>query len=297
MQVSIIIVNYNTFTLSCSAIRSVIKYSQNITFEIILVDNASTECPPECFLEIFSAIKLIKSSENLGFAKGNNLGITQAKGKYILLLNSDAALKNNAIEMAVARMDQELSVGVLSSKLLFPDGRLQHPAQRFESLSRELRELFRINKLMKEHSRSRYYLGEAFDHENEIECDWVWGTFFMFRKKILTQLPEQKLADHFFMYAEDLQWCYQIKKLRYKILYFPAAEVIHHLSGSDTNYSDTEEKYYSRLLPNMYQVLRLEKGYLYALLTYLVRTLHLLTLRNLKDFRKAKHYLKLITKQ
>ncbi len=294
MQVSIILINYNTYRLSKNAIQSIYDKTKKVDYEIILVDNASTECPPEHFQEEFPEIRLIKSPENLGFAKGNNLGIAKAKGKYILLLNSDAELKNNAIELAIERMEQNKTIGVLSSKLLYPSGHLQHPAERFDSISKELRELFRINKLLNEEKRARYYLGDAFNHQLETECDWVWGTFFMFRSEILDQLPDKKLADHFFMYGEDVQWCYQIGKLGYKIFYYPKAEVIHHLGGSDKSEDDINRKFYDRLLPNLYKVLQMEKGKLYAFFTYFVKAIHFLTLRTTDNITKAKYYFRLI---
>jgi GT2 family glycosyltransferase len=118
----------------------------------------------------------------------------------------------------------------------------------------------------------------------------------MFRRDLLLQLPEQKLADTFFMYAEDVQWCYQIKKLGYKVLYYPEAEVIHQLGGSDKQSQNNEEKYFSRLLPNMYKVLQMERGKLYACCTYLVKAIHLMSLRNRADWKKAKRYFSLIVK-
>src|SRR5437763_942905 len=95
-MLSIIIINYNTFELTCNCIESVIQYTTTIPYEIILVDNASTECDAELFKKRFPQIKLVKNPENNGFAKGNNLGIKHAEGDAILLLNSDTYLKVNS---------------------------------------------------------------------------------------------------------------------------------------------------------------------------------------------------------
>ncbi|MFN3315581.1 MAG: glycosyltransferase, partial [Raineya sp.] len=84
-MLSIIIINYNTFSLTCKCIESILQYTQGVSYEIILVDNASTECDADKFLEFFPQITLIKSPENVGFARGNNLGLQYAKGEYILL--------------------------------------------------------------------------------------------------------------------------------------------------------------------------------------------------------------------
>src|SRR4051812_12404319 len=101
MQVSIIIVNYNTFELTSDCIRSVIAFTIGLEYEIILVDNASTECAPEEFLKEFPAVQLVKSETNGGFAYGNNLGIQHASGTRILLLNSDTALTEDSISKSV----------------------------------------------------------------------------------------------------------------------------------------------------------------------------------------------------
>lgn len=292
-EVSVILVNYNTFALSCAAIASVYRHTR-LSVEVIVVDNASQECDPEAFRSLFPDVILVKSGENGGFAKGNNLGLAQASGQYVLLLNSDAELLNDAIGLSVARLAQSPEVGVLSASLQYPDGRLQYPAQRFETLGRELRELLRLNRPLRGAARAHYYLGDAFDHQSEIVCDWVWGAFFFFRRQVLHQLPGGKLSEDFFMYAEDVQWCYQFRRLGYKVLYYPPAKALHHLGGSDPGSHSAEQKFYQRLLPNRYRLLQLEHGRLYAFACYLVRCLHLLSLRSPDNRRKATAYWRLL---
>src|SRR4051794_40929468 len=105
MEVSVIIINYNTFSLTCKCIESIINKTSGIEFEIILVDNASTECDPDLFKKKFPFITLIKNKENSGFSRGNNTGIHSAKYEYILLLNSDTELVNNALFLACSRLN------------------------------------------------------------------------------------------------------------------------------------------------------------------------------------------------
>jgi len=293
LKCSVVILNYNTFQLTSNCIRSIIAKSKAIEYEVILVDNGSSEFPPEHFKEEFPQLILIKSNKNLGFAKGNNLGIKHAKGEIILLLNSDAQLQNNAILLAYKRIKSDKSIGAISGKLLYPDGRLQFPARKFERLSTELRELFRINNFLKESEKPQYYLGEAFDHRTEIECDWIWGTFFMFRRETLELLPDKKLPDTFFMYGEDIQWCYEIKKLGYKILYYPDAEIVHFV-GASLPSEELTDKYFSKIFPNSFKVVSLMHGNLYAWFLYFIKALHLITLRNKSDYQKAKKYLKFL---
>ena len=133
---------------------------------------------PQEFKAKFPTIHLIESSVNLGFAGGNNLGIAAATGDLILLLNSDTKLINNAIFDGYRLLIQDDQIGVLSGACLYPTMQPQGVAGRFPSLSRELRELFRINKLLTTEKRKSYYLGDEWDYTQPTEADWVWGAFF-----------------------------------------------------------------------------------------------------------------------
>lgn len=233
MKVSIIIINYNTFTLTSNCIRSVIKHTGDVEYELILVDNDSTECDAGEFLKEFTVLKLVKSPVNGGFADGNNRGIEKSLGEYILLLNSDTVLQEDSISKCVDFMDQHNDAGVAGCKMIYPDGRIQYTARRFRSISWELLDLFRfIPWLMPYQQRAKRMLGKYFRHDENRECDWVNGAFFLFPRKILEQLPAKKLDDRFFMYGEDQLWCEQVKNLGYTILFFAGTSIIHINSGS-----------------------------------------------------------------
>lgn len=242
-QVSIIILNYNTFKMTCDCIASILEKTKVVSYEIILIDNASTECDPNLFIEKFPEINLVISEVNLGFAKGNNLGISKAKSDTILLLNSDTILLNDAISLCFHKLMNKNEIGVITAKLLFPNGDVQHQCRPFETISLNLTERFRLHKFWSKEKRGEKLLGGYFSHLTEIECDRIWGTFFMFKKSILDRFPENKLSDQFFMYGEDNEWCYQLRKFtNYKILYYPDAEVIHLMGGSRFNDSESSEK-------------------------------------------------------
>lgn len=292
MDVSVVIINYNTFDLTCQCIESIFKETKGIRYEIILVDNASRECNPDKFLETFSNITLVKSSENIGFSRGNNLGIQYATGKYILLLNSDIKLTNNAVKLAYERMNHDETIGVLSGKLLYPDFRIQPVAGRFPNLKTELFELFRLTKLLSVKQRSYMFLGTQIDYKQEVEADWVWGAFFMFPRDLLEKLPGTKLPDDFFMYAEDLQWCFKVKKIGLKVIYSPEPVCIHYIAGSDKGgeAADSWKRYKDKMLPNIKFVLIQEKGRMYAFFYFLVKALHSFSLRSTV---KGKAYLEL----
>lgn len=232
MELSIIIVNYNTFRLTSNCIQSVYEKATGLSFEIILVDNASSECDPDLFLEKFPGIHLIKSTANLGFAGGNNLGIKNASGKYILLLNSDTELINNAPRICCDHISSHPDVGMVTCQLLYPDGRIQYNCRKFRTIQWELAEVFPFFRLLSKQKQGQLMLHHYFDHQSRAECDWVWGTFMLFPASIVEQLPQKKLPDDFFMYGEDILWCWEFKKLGYKIHFLPEAKVMHIHKGS-----------------------------------------------------------------
>ncbi len=232
-MVSVVIINYNTFQLTCDCIASVYQYTKGVPFEVILVDNASTESDPQAFLNEFPSITLICSKTNLGFAGGNNLGIRAAKGDFILLLNSDTYLLEDSISLSVAAMQQRANVGVLGCRQIFPDGVLQYSARRFRSIRWELFDLFRFLLFVyPPDKRGAKMLGQYFKHDYSMEVDWVNGAFFMLRRSALSQLPDKELDNRFFMYGEDVLWCEQIRNLGHTVYFLASTTIVHISSGS-----------------------------------------------------------------
>jgi GT2 family glycosyltransferase len=234
-MVSVIIINYNTFRLTSTCIRSVYACTKGIPVEVILVDNASTECDPQDFKKEFPEIQLIVSERNLGFAGGNNLGLQKARGEYLLLLNSDTELKEDSVSLVVERLRRLANVGFLGCRMEYPSGQIQYTARRFRSISWELLDLFRfIPACMPYSIRSRRMLGKYFRHDQEVECDWLNGAFLMFDRKLLDHFPGNKLDDRFFMYAEDQLWCEQAKELGLRNYFISNTTIVHVNSGSSS---------------------------------------------------------------
>ena len=236
LDLSIIIVNFNTFELTSKCIKSIYDKVTELNYEIIVVDNASTEKDPKGLKDIFPQINLIKSDRNLGFAKGNNLGITQSKGKYILLLNSDCELINNAPLVSLKYMEENPECGISTVQLRYPDGKLQYNCRRFRTISWEMLEIIPLYRLLPKKKKEDLMLHHYFGHDRMIDCDWVWGTYMCFRSETIQQLPERKLAEDYFMYCEDVLWCWQIKQLGLKITFLPDGKVMHiHKASSKGN--------------------------------------------------------------
>lgn len=232
-MVSVVIINYNTFVLTCNCIASICQFTKAIEYEIIMVDNASTECNPDLFKAKFPFITLVKSDVNTGFAVGNNLGIKHAKGEIILLLNSDTLLNEDAISKTAAILNKNVSIGVIGCRMIYPDGTIQHTARKFRNIGWELLDMLRpFLLLMPYKKRAKLMQGKYFQADFDTFCDWLNGAFFMFRREVLKGFPDNKLDERFFMYGEDHLWCWQIQKLGYKIFFYAGSTIIHINSGS-----------------------------------------------------------------
>lgn len=279
MNISIIIINYNTYHYTCNCIQSILEHTQQVSFEIILVDNASIECDPQIFKDKFPFITLIKSNENGGFAKGNNLGIEAANGDYILLLNSDTELIEDCISKTYHFAKTKKNLGAITCKLVNDDRYTKQDAGNvFPNVKLLFFELTRFNKIFKNKYKS-YLPKYNFDTTFEIDC--IWGTFFMFPKKNLSVLGG-KLTETFFMYCEDLEWCFLFNKSGLKNYYFADTKIVHHLSKSTnttqklksikTNFAKFIELYYPKKEKLIFKTLYLIDYYIYKLKTWLSKT-------------------------
>ncbi len=236
MDVSIIIINYNTFQFTNKCIRSIYQYTKGLQFEIILVDNASIECDPLLFKQEFPDIILIKNTTNVGFAKANNIGIQSAKGDMILLLNSDTELVENSIAKCSEKLKKQGNeTAAITCKLIYLDGSIQKQCSRFPTISSNLLELLRIHKFFSQKKTSDILFGTYFSHESDCIPDWIWGTFFMFRRSSMQLLPGKKLNEDYFMYWEDVKWCYDFKSIGKNVFYFAGTQVIHEVGQSSKN--------------------------------------------------------------
>lgn len=267
MLVSIIIVNYNTFDVTCDCIESVLKHTKGVDYEIVLVDNASPKDNPDLFVSKFPGIRLVKNPENNGFACGNNLGIAHAKGDVILLLNSDTILTEDSISICAKALEVRTETGFLTCRLVYADGKYQHNARAFRSIRNELLDLARpLLKLMPYEKRAKLMLNQYFHGDFSTTCDWVSGAFMIFNKSLLQHLPKGKLDERFFMYGEDMLWCQQAIAAGYTN-YFLADTTVIHIANASTEPAK-QLKLLNITLTHDLEVIRLQRGnslYFYAL--------------------------------
>lgn len=221
--ISIIILSWNTKGLLRQCLKSI--YNLQLTInncEIIVVDNGSTDGSPEMVEKEFPQVVLIKNKKNLGFGAGNNQGMRKAKGDYFLLLNSDTVVKNKAPVKMAQFLNQHSKVGVVGCKLLNQDGSDQPSFGPFPNLIVAGVMLF-----------SEHWFGDLVRRSgNQIkEADWVMGAALMVKKEVFKKAGP--MDEGIFMYMDETEWCYRIKKAGYKVMFYPGAEIIH-LGGASS---------------------------------------------------------------
>lgn len=236
MDVSIIILNYNTFEYTCQCIQSVIDNTLEVTYEIILVDNASVECDADLFKEKFPLIKLIKSDKNLGFSKGCNLGLTHAIGSTFLLLNSDVKLIEDSISKCFKLLNQQSDVLMVGPKTIDEMGLIRPICEAFPSIKNELIKLFRLTNFLSNNYKKNNLFYNFSNYNEDFIADWIYGSFLLFKKETLLIFENIKLPDTFFMYGEDMEWAYCIYKNDKKVMFTSKTSIIHY-GGKSTYFN------------------------------------------------------------
>jgi len=226
LDLSIIIVSWNVRDLLLDCLNSVYAETKGVSFEVFVVDNASSDGSAEMVEQEFPQVKLIRNQENLGFAKANNQAIRQSKGRYVLLLNPDTVVVNDALANMIPFMEAHQDVGAVGPRLLNPDGTVQLWCG--GSFPTPLTEFFRLAKLSYLFPKSRIFgrrLMSFWDRNDTREVDLLSGACMMVRREAINQVG--LMDEDFFMYADDVEWCYRIKKAGWKIYLYSDAEIIH----------------------------------------------------------------------
>lgn len=241
IDVSVIIVNYNTLKLTKNTIDSIFEKTEGLSYEIILVDNASTDGSVEYFEKNYkNKIIFIKNNKNLGFGRANNKGIEIAKGKYIFLLNSDTLLINNAIKILFDFMEKTKECGVCGGNLYDVDLKPAHsflPDLPYMTLKIECNNYLNIiSKVYRKLRKKR----SDFNYDNfPKKVGYITGANMMIRKKLLDKVG--MFDDDFFMYSEEVELTYRIYKAGYISFSVPEAKIIH-LEGKSIIFKENRFK-------------------------------------------------------
>lgn len=239
MDLSVIIVNYNVKEFLQNLIHSLTKAAQNISYEIIVVDNASDDGSVDLIKEKFPSVNLIVNKKNLGFSKANNIGLKIAVGKFVMLINPDTIVQEDTIQKMLKFFNDTPDAGLAGCKILNPDGSLQLACRRsfpgpWTSFCKVtgLSSLFPNNRIFARYNLT--YLNE----DQTYEVDAISGSFMMAKKEAIEKVGG--LDEQFFMYGEDLDLCYRIQKAGFKVYYVHSTQIIHY-KGESTKRSSIDE--------------------------------------------------------
>ena len=237
-DVTVAVVSFNTRDLLRAALAAA-GASRGVSLEIFVVDNGSKDGSAEMVEREFPSVHLIRNADNRGFAAANNLAIRQAAGRYLLLLNPDTEVRPDTIAVLAGYLDAHPRTGICGPRILFPDGSFQSCGYRFPTVLSEIRQSKNVNKALKAIVGPETFVA---DHPEAREVDWVDGACFMIRRSVVDQIGP--LDEQYFLYAEELDWCFNARKAGWAIAAVPATEMVHHLGQSSSQTSDRSLVYF-----------------------------------------------------
>lgn len=235
IDISFIIVNWNTKELIEQGINSIYKYAVGFSYEIILVDNASEDGSAQMVAKKFPNVKLIAEKENLGFSRGNNSGIKKAVGEFIFLFNSDAYLVDTSLKNLLKKARELPNVGAIAPQILNEDRSIQQSAGFKPDLLRIFLWMSFIDDLPLGEYLRPYHVDHDSFYKKQHKVDWITGAAFMIPKKVIDKVG--MLDRDIFMYSEDVDWCIRIKKAGFDIYISPSAKIVHIGRGSSKKIS------------------------------------------------------------
>jgi len=242
IDVSIVIVAWNVKDILYDCLRSVYEETRGIDFEVIYIDNASTDGSVEMVTQKFPQVKIILNNENKGFIIASNQGIERAEGRYVLLLNSDTIILDNAIAKTVKFADEHPDGAVFGCKVLNPDRTLQRSCHMFHSV---LNLFLSATYLYKIFPKSKFFGRELmtwWDYNTVREVEVIVGCYSLVRKEAIEEVG--LMDDIYFFYGDDVDWCYRFKQSGWKVFFTPDPQIIHY-GGQNTK--QMEEVFYLQL--------------------------------------------------
>lgn len=286
-DLSVVILNYNTADLTRTCLTTVLSSRLGrYTIEIIVCDNGSTDGSISMIQKEFPDVTLISSRKNLGFAAGNNSGIRRAKGRFVLLLNTDTEMPPETLGAMIAFMDDHPEAGASTCKILLPDGSMDPACHRgfptpwvaFTYLTK-LERLFPKTKLF-----GQYHQGYK-DVSSVHEVDCIVGAFFFVRRETIAQVG--LLDEDYFMYGEDIDWAYRIRAKGWSILFNPKVTILHKKKQSGRSNTQKNKRIVTEVYFHKYNLLFYTKHYAGkypAVLTFIVRSVYAVRIFFLEKF-------------
>lgn len=235
MDVSFIIVNFNTKALTAQAVASIYKYASNLKFEIFLIDNNSTDGSAAYLKKKFPKLNLIENNQNVGFGRANNQGMEKAVGEYLFIFNSDAYLIDDSLKTLIARAREIKNLGAISPLILNVDKTIQQSGGFFPTLTKVFWWMAFIDDLPFGLMLNPYHIDHDSFYANERELDWLTGAALIIPKSVYNKVGG--FDENIFMYGEDIEICQRIKKAGFKIYFSPVSRLVHIGQGSSQKVS------------------------------------------------------------
>ncbi len=231
MDLSIVIVSYNSRQYLGRCLRSLLDHTQGIQYEIIVVDNASQDGSAKLVASEFPHVRLITRTTNAGFAAAANQGIRTASGEAVLLLNPDTVISDNAFALMQSYLRAHPDIAVLGPRILDEDGSLQLSCRRFPGYGQILFSRYSLlTRLFPRNPLTARYLMTDWDHSTVADVDWLSGACMMLPRRTAEELG--LLDEGYFMYNEDVDLCQRAHRAGYRVVYFPEASVVHDIGRS-----------------------------------------------------------------
>ena len=228
MLLSILIVNWNVRDLLRDCLRSIERGRGDRAVEVIVVDSASADGSAAMVAAEFPWVTLLSQTDNVGFPRGNNIALARARGDYLLLLNPDTVVLDDALTVLIDYLRTYPDVGAVGPQLLNPDGSVQSSRRRFPTLATGFLESTWLEGLSPGVLR-RYYALDLPDDQTA-DVDWLTGACILVPRVVYERVGG--LDEGYFMYSEELDWCRRIKAAGWRVVYHPAARVVHHVGKS-----------------------------------------------------------------
>lgn len=240
MDVSIILVSYNTKELTKNCIKSIYEKTEGLNFDILVTDNASSDGSGQMIKEEFPDVKLIESPENLGFGKANNLAMKQSDAEYVFLLNTDTVLLNNAVKVFFDFMakPENHNIGACGGQLYNSDMTLQCSTGEFNTIEKLSRKAWGIN-FIETYCRLKSIFNKEIlksvqtENTHYFETDYIIGADLMLRKSVIDEIGA--FDEKFFMFCEEAELCFRIKKNGYGVMFVPGSKILHYGGASVYN--------------------------------------------------------------
>ena len=231
--VSVVIVSWNARDYLRECLLSVRKTAGAVVKEIIVIDNASSDGSPEMVAAEFRDVMLIRATENLGFARANNLALERASGSWLALVNSDVVVHPDCFQQLVKYLESHDEVGLVGPKLYGTDGEIQRSCRRLPTIWNTTCRVFGLDNVL---SRWALFSGREmrhWKHDEQAEVEVISGCFWLARREAIKQVGV--LDERFFFYSEDMDWCRRFREAGWKVVFVPKATATHFGGGSSAN--------------------------------------------------------------